>query len=392
MAGTWSRDVARRIVRRGQRAGPTAVTLSLYQLAWRPAAAVVGRSDPETAHARTLSLMRRADGSRALLAAARLVNRLALPPRPMLVGGVELPQPVILAAGLVKGDGFEAEAAALAAVQAGRDIVPGWRSAPALLGPVEFGSYTRWPRTGNAGRVLWRDVPGRSMQNRVGLRNPGARAAAAFLAGHAAWLPRVWGLNLAVSPGLDDPVIARAEIDEALELFATAFEGTAAGPAWITLNLSCPNTEDDPHGNQSVELAEAMTSGLPTLARRPLWVKVGPDLSDTQLAGLVAVFARTGVRAVVATNTLARPTPDGVASAGLSGAGLRPRALDTVVRLSQAIEAEAASLDIVAAGGILAGADLQAFRAAGARAAMVYSALVFRGPLAGACILAEADT
>ncbi len=92
-----------------------------------------------------------------------------------------LPHPLIVAAGLVKGDGFASEAEALAAVARGRNIMPGWRSLPALVGAVEFGSFTRWPRLGNPGCVVWRDMATRSMQNRVGLRNPGATAAAAFL-------------------------------------------------------------------------------------------------------------------------------------------------------------------------------------------------------------------
>ena len=49
------------------------------------------------------------------------------------------------------------------------------------------------------------------------------------------------------------------------------------------------------------------------------------------------------------------------------------------------------SKGIVASGGILRGSDLLAFQAAGAQAAMLYSALVFRGPLAGALILREAE-
>jgi dihydroorotate dehydrogenase len=43
----------------------------------------------------------------------------------------------------------------------------------------------------------------------------------------------------------------------------------------------------------------------------------------------------------------------------------------------------------VGCGGILNGDDLRAFQTAGARAGMIYSALVFRGPLAGALILHE---
>ncbi len=142
-----------------------------------------------------------------------MANRAAFPELPTRVGGVELPHPLIVGAGLVKGDGFAHEDEALAAVRAGCDIVPGWRSLPALVGPVEFGSFTRHPRLGNRGRVLWRDSDTRSMQNRVGLRNPGARAGAAHLARHAAELPPVWGLNLAVSPGVTDIEQSQREIE-----------------------------------------------------------------------------------------------------------------------------------------------------------------------------------
>ena len=88
------------------------------------------------------------------------------------VGRVVLDSPLILAAGLVKGEGFATERAALQAVAEGRNIIPGWRSVPALLGPVEMGSFTPQPRLGNSGQVLWRDTGGRNLLNRVGLRNP----------------------------------------------------------------------------------------------------------------------------------------------------------------------------------------------------------------------------
>jgi dihydroorotate dehydrogenase len=304
---------------------------------------------------------------------------------------VDLPYPLILAAGLIKGEGFRDEEAALAAVRAGRDIVPGWRSAAALVGPVEVGSYTRHPRLGNTGRVVWRDSAAGWMQNRVGLRNPGARAAAAFLASHAADLPTVWGLNLAVSPGLADDGRARDELVEAAGFFTKAFSGLEAGPAWLTLNLSCPNTEDDPHGTQSAELARELCTALVHAVEMPVWVKLGPDLSDAQLVALVDVFGATGVRAVVATNTLAQPVPSGHGTAGVSGSRLRDQALDTVTRLKRAVDVSAAPLDIVGGGGILKGDDLRAFTDAGAVAAMLYTALVLRGPLAGALILREAE-
>ncbi len=126
------------------------------------------------------------------------------------------------------------------------------------------------------------------------------------------------------------------------------------------------------------------------MTRRPLWLKVGPDLSDEQLRTLLMACSSTGVRAIVATNTWAQPAPTGRGSAGLSGARLRPLALDTVRRIAAIVADAGADIDIVACGGILDGSDLRAFEKAGARAAMLYSALVFRGPLAAALILREA--
>ena len=137
---------------------------------------LIFRRTAQQAHHDTLALLRRADALAAALDPLfGAAHGLAFRRGTFHAGGVALDSPLILAAGLVKGDGFESEEAALAAAQSGADIMPGWRSMPRLAGPVEFGSFTRWPRPGNPGTAVWRDVPTRSTQNRIGLRNPGAR-------------------------------------------------------------------------------------------------------------------------------------------------------------------------------------------------------------------------
>ena len=279
------------------------------------------------------------------------------------VGGVDLPHPLILAAGMVKGEGFPDEWSALDAVAAGRNIIPGWRSLPALVGPVEFGSYTRWPRMGNSGRVLWRNA--RSTRNRVGLRNPGARAAAAFLAERHEHLPPVWGINIAASH--------REELLESLDLFLEA----GVRPAWFTLNISCPNTDDDPRGLHGAAQVRALCAPAVRAAEpTPLWIKVAPGLAAAQYQTLPAACAEVGVRAIVATNTLA----------GLGGADLRKHALAVQALLLRGIEQTAGAVDLVACGGILDGAS---WRACPARAAQYWTALALRGPVAAALILRE---
>lgn len=344
--------------------------------------------DAQTAHIRALDLLRWLDRREWAQMALGRVNRLAFDPLPVTVGGAALPFPLVLAAGLVKGEGFADEEAALAAVMRGENIIPGWRSLPRLVGPVEFGSFTRWPRTGNYGVVVWRDPATRSTQNRVGLRNPGARAAAAFLARGRHNLPLVYGINIAVSPGVDDPAQEHSEIVAALD----AFLSLDIVPSWFTLNLSCPNTEDDPAGHQTeARTREAVRAALGRIgSAAPLWIKLGPDLSAEQYRALLRVCADEGVRAVIATNTLGQPAPDDSGlTAGVGGGRLHQRALAVTKLLLDDICTHGYPLDVIGCGGVLDGRTWAAFSQIGVRAVQYWSALVYRGPLAAALIVSE---
>lgn len=340
------------------------------------------RTDAQTAHHRFIEALRLADENPAAVWLAETIGRLTAPHDPVYVGGVALPHPFILSAGLVKGDGFTDENAALETISRAQNIIPGWRVIPALVGAVEFGSFTRYPRMGNPGTVMWRDAATQSTQNRIGLRNPGAHAAAEFLRWHP--LPPVFGVNIAVSPGVDDPA---QEKQEALEAVA-AFTSRGITPSWFTLNLSCPNTEDDPRGNQTAYKARDLCGALVDAAGdMPLWVKVGPCLSDAQYGALMTAFAETGVRAVIATNTRPEPTPDGSATAGVGGGALRESAVAAVKALITA--RGDAPVDVIACGGVLDGECYQTYRKLGAGAVQYYSALIYRSPLAAAIIHRE---
>lgn len=298
------------------------------------------------------------------------------PLRPTTVGGVTLPQPVIVAAGLVKGQGFDTEEQALSA--AGRSsLIPGWRSIPLMCGPVEVGSFTLAPRKGNTGTVLWREVNSRTTMNRIGLKNPGAAAAAKFLSRHPIGGP--FGISVATTPEVDDAQMQAAHVASAIGHFVE--EGVR--PDWFTVNLSCPNTEQDPTANQTTALATAVCAAAVERAGTvPVWAKIGPDLSDAQYDSLLHVFEESGVRAVVATNTLPAIVPNTDTRAGAGGKRLYDRALSVVLRLYAMRERRSYNVDIVGCGGVMEGADLRAFLDAGALAVQVWSALVFRGPFA----------
>ena len=239
---------------------------------------IIFRLSAQTAHDGVITLLRLMEQLPLTPQIASAMRHLTCSEVETEVGGVRLTQRLILAAGLVKGDGFSDEKQALRAVnESRRNIIPGWRIVPALVGPVEFGSFTRYPRMGNPGTVVWRHEKTQSTQNRVGLRNPGARAAALFLGKRRDRLPREFGINIAVSPGVHDINQQEREVLESLAFFLDA----GVYPTWFTLNLSCPNTEDDPQGHQlEAETRQLCGAFIECLRSQqldiPLWVKISP--------------------------------------------------------------------------------------------------------------------
>jgi dihydroorotate dehydrogenase len=368
--------------------------LKFSTAAYRAARPLLFMPSAQQGHTALMRFLRMVDDSPALLAACKDTGRRAdhgagLPVNTQ-AGQVKLDRSLIVAAGLVKGTGFADEATALNAVERGENIMPGWASMPALAGIVEFGSFTPHPRPGNSGIVLWRDTATRSTQNRVGLKNPGANAAAAFLAARHERLPAIFGINIAPTPGSVDVMQERDEVIAAFN----AFVERRVIPSWFTLNLSCPNTEDDPHGNQTESKARDLCGAVVSLLKQhgstPLWVKVSPCLSKAQVAALMRAFADTGVSAVIATNTLPMPTrSDATVVAGVGGGRLHDAALESCRMLFAEKAAHGLEIDIIACGGILDGDSLAVFIEAGVSAAQYYSALLYRGLLAGAVIWRE---
>ena len=352
---------------------------------------LVFRASAQDAHDKAIRLLRALDGLPLTSSMASALHRLTFSDAAIKVGGLRLSQRLILAAGLVKGDGFPDEDAALLAVRAGRNIIPGWRIVPALMGPVEFGSFTRHPRLGNPGTVFWRNEATRSTQNFSGLRNPGARAAAIFLGERGSQLPKEFGINIAVSPAVEDLSEQTRHVVESVAFFLDA----GVHPTWFTLNLSCPNTEDDPLGHQlDVETKQLCGAFIDSLREQqldiPLWVKIGPGLASEQYRKLMRIFHEVGVRAVIATNTLAQPTPDDSAvQAGVGGGDLFPVALDAVRQLLAEKQRNDYAVDVIACGGIMNGAALREYDRLGVKAGQYWSALVYRGPFAAAIIESE---
>ncbi|HVB40492.1 MAG TPA: dihydroorotate dehydrogenase [Terriglobales bacterium] len=257
------------------------------------------------------------------------------------IAGVELQNPVLAASGTF-GYGTEFE-----------DIVD-----LRHLGGVVTKGLSRLPMPGNPSPRLLETTAG--MLNSVGLQNIGAQA---FVETR---LPRLRQLGVMVVAN-----VFGESVEDYLEVIGILNQGE--GIAAYELNVSCPNTSRGGivFGTDAALLTE-LVQAAKAAARRPLWVKLSPNV--TSIATLAQAAERAGADALTVANTFLGMAIDADARrprfarvvAGLSGPAIKPLALRLVFETARAV-----SIPVVGVGGIATAQDAAEFLLAGASAIQI---------------------
>lgn len=259
--------------------------------------------------------------------------------------GISFKNPVIAASGTF-GYGVEFE-----------DIV----SLEKLGGFVTKG-LSREPMAGNPPPRLFETAAG--MLNSIGLQNIGA---AAFLAEKLPSLQRK--KNVVVIANVFG--YAREDYLEVIRILNEA-EGIAA----YEVNVSCPNTKQGgiTFGSDRL-LLEELVAGCKAASRRPLIVKLSPNVTSIPMMAKSAENA--GADAVSLVNTFVamaidadtrKPRISNV-TAGLSGPAIKPIALRMVYEAAHTVD-----IPVIGIGGITTAQDVIEFMLAGAAAVEVGTA------------------
>jgi dihydroorotate dehydrogenase len=119
---------------------------------------------------------------------------------------------------------------------------------------------------------------------------------------------------------------------------------------------------------------------------KPLLVKIAPDLSDEDLDAIADLALDLGLDGIIATNTtISRAglhTPkervEALGAGGLSGAILKQRSLEVLVRLKRRVGKR---LTLISVGGIETAEDAFARLRAGASLVQIYTGFIYGGPL-----------
>jgi dihydroorotate dehydrogenase (NAD+) catalytic subunit len=201
------------------------------------------------------------------------------------------------------------------------------------------------------------------MLNAVGLQNIGVRA---FIAEK---LPGLRQFKTAVVAN-----VFGYSIDEYLGVIRILEE--AEGLAAYELNISCPNTA---HGGiqfgSDPQLVSEVVSAARLAARRPLWVKLSPNVTDIRVIAKAAEEA--GADALTVANTYQAMSIDvrtrksrlGRISGGLSGPAIRPITLRLAYEARRAVKTP-----VIGLGGIEKAEDALEYLVIGASAVQVGTA------------------
>jgi dihydroorotate dehydrogenase len=156
---------------------------------------------------------------------------------------------------------------------------------------------------------------------------------------------------------------------------------------YFVVNVSSPNTPN----LRDLQEKEPLTKLLVTLQennnkkqkRKPILLKIAPDLSESQLDDIIDIVARTNIDGVIATNTtLSRADLKSQQSVieqkgGLSGKPLAARSTEVIRYLHTKSNA---AFPIIGVGGIHTPDDVHEKIAAGASLVQLYTGFVYEGP------------
>jgi dihydroorotate dehydrogenase len=116
-------------------------------------------------------------------------------------------------------------------------------------------------------------------------------------------------------------------------------------------------------------------------AKKPIFLKVAPDLDEGDAERIVRAAIDHGIDAIIVSNTtVSRPALKsryGGETGGLSGAPLKPLALEALRNFRQAAGGE---IPLIGVGGITTVDDAWERIRAGASLIQLYSAMVYEGP------------
>ena len=247
------------------------------------------------------------------------------------------------------------------------------------FGFIEIGTLTPKAQKGNRKPRLFRLPQDESLVNRMGFNNKGVESA----------LKRLKNRNTDIIIGGNIGKNKDTPNDRAFEDYKYCFDSLFDYVDYFVVNVSSPNTP----GLRELQDREPLTHLLQSLqqlnssktSRKPLLLKIAPDLTNHQLDDIIDIALTTQLDGLIATNTtinregLKTPSSelDSIGNGGLSGKALRKRSTEVIRYVSEKSNQQ---IPIIGVGGIHHPKDAIEKLSAGASLIQIYTGFVYEGP------------
>jgi len=318
--------------------------------------------DPETTHQQMLAFGNFLGSNRITKALTALFFFYSNKSLEQKILGIKFPNPIGLAAGFDK-DGVLT------------DITP-----RVGFGFTEVGSITGEPCEGNPKPRLWRLIKSKGIVVYYGLKNDGCEKILKRLKNKTFTIPI--GISIAKT---NSP--KTVEVEDGIADYVKAYGKFTNIGSYFTINISCPNT----YGGQpftDVGRLEALLTEIDRVqSRKPIFLKMPPDLDKKKIDQIIDVARRHRVAGFICTNLTDDRANPKIAhklidksvpkKGGISGKPVEGLANDLVSYVYRKTKGE---FLIIGCGGVFSARDAYKKIKLGASLVQLITGMIFEGP------------
>ena len=247
------------------------------------------------------------------------------------------------------------------------------------FGFIEVGTVTPKGQPGNEKPRLFRLTEDEAIINRMGFNNEGVDKAIQHL--------KQRKTNIIIGGNIGKNKVTPNE--SATEDYILTFEALFDYVDYFVVNVSSPNTPN----LRALQEKEPLTKLLQTLqdlnnvkeSRKPILLKIAPDLTNEQLDDIIDIVKDTKLDGVIATNTTisreglktSKERIETIGAGGLSGKPVRARSTEVIRYLATKSNK---AFPIIGVGGIHSAEDAMEKMEAGADLVQLYTGFIYEGP------------
>ena len=247
------------------------------------------------------------------------------------------------------------------------------------FGFIEIGTVTPKGQLGNPKKRLFRLKEDQGIINRMGFNNEGVEGAIKNLKKNKHKV--IIGGNIGKNTETTSENYTKDYLDVFKELHPFV--------DYFVLNVSCPNVESHAKLSDKDYLLELITEcqGQNNLfkIKKPILLKIAPDLNNLQLDEIIELVAETKIDGVIASNTsttrdnlnASKERLQEIGNGGLSGQPIKDQSTQVIKYLA---DTSNKSFPIIGVGGIHSAEDALEKLDAGADLVQVYTGFIYEGP------------